>query len=189
MYIKTRIREGGSRSKPCEFNTWGSVSTFIFWEDRQHLKEDTQISAFEIEPYHQSCFLAMTDNLYIVSIWWHSYSCSNGWIHVTQVWTLTQGEVLHFGDASILVLQFQLRPCHNFEIAGIGIELNVQCIHGLPTHTTKVQLIPTELGQSQQTNSKLCIIINSRVRFSLFPNFTFLRRQNIVNSWGLGKIR
>ena len=185
MYIKTQIREGGSRSKPCEFNTWGSVSTFIFWEDRQHLKEDTQISAFEIEPYHQSCFLAMTDNLHCPS----GGTPTPAQIHVTQVWTLTQGEVLHFGDASILVLQFQLRPCHNFEIAGIGIELNVQCIHGLPTHTTKVQLIPTEHGQSQQTNSKLCIIINSRVRFSLFPNFTFLRRQNVVNSWGLGKIK
>ena len=68
-------------------------------------------------------------------------------------------KVFHFTDASILVLQFQLRPCHNFEIAGIGIELNVQCIHGLPTHTTKVQLIPLEQDQSQQTNSKFSIII------------------------------
>lgn len=57
-------------------------------------------------------------------------------------------------SASVLVLQFRVRPCHNFEIAGIRIELNVQCIHGLPTHTTKVQLIPLEHDQSQQTNSK-----------------------------------
>ena len=74
-----------------------------------------------------------------------------------------------YRSASVLVLQFRLQPCHNFEIAGIGIELNVQCIHGLPTHTTKVQLIPLEHDQSQQTNSKFCIIIAKLLKSQSMP--------------------
>ena len=76
---------------------------------------------------------------------------------------------------SVLVLQFRLRPCHNFEIAGIGIELNVQCIHGLPTHTTKVQLIPLEHDQSQQTNSKFCIIIAKLLKIPINKLFSSCR--------------
>ena len=65
------------------------------------------------------------------------------------------------------------RPCHNFEIAGIGIECPMYSWLA-DAHTTKVQLIPLEHDQSQQTNSNLCKIIGKLFKITIKINATKL---------------
>ena len=78
---------------------------------------------------------------------------------------------LQFVFPSILVLHFRQQQQRGLVITLklLELELNVQCIHGLPTWTTKVQLIPAEHNPSQQTNSKFRIIITKLIWIPINP--------------------